>query len=465
MLQGHNLLKQNTPKRGDCMSSRIHSGATPDQIKTDLTPLIDFQEEGLSLPELESLVKTHLLPHLMKYNLPTFQSMFNTSLEEGAEYGARVALHYNQGVTNWQVSPGGVMLEELCCKALCSLFHLHPTAEATFMYSGTYANLQALYLALHWKAEQEGFDFTTHGLSGFDHPLHIVTSCDAHFSVIHAVRTLGLGEKSIISVPVDEQRRMDTAAVDSAIQAHSDDVFCVMATAGTTSTGSVDPLPPLLPLCENHDIWLHVDAAYGLAYSLVPEYHHLFSGIEKAHSVSWDPHKQMGVPIPSSVLFLQNNRNFSRMAVHSHYFNREGELNPGLKSPPSTRPFSALPLVISIRHQGLHALICRLRAPLRAIKSLYEQISTDSTLQVCHIPQLGILCFRSTPSHVPEEDLDDLQRSIYTILESEGTHSVSMTTLEQKVVLRIVAISPLITPESLTETIMHIKEIAIQYKR
>jgi L-2,4-diaminobutyrate decarboxylase len=417
------------------------------------------------LKELEKLVEERLLPHLMNYDIPTFQSMFNASLEKGAEYGARIALHYNQGVTNWQVSPGGVMLEELCCKALCSLFNLAPTADATFMYSGTYANLQALYLALHRNAEQEGFNLATEGLQGFDRQLKVVTSCDAHFSLIHAMRTLGLGDKNIIWVPVDEQRRMDISSVRSVLQSSLDDIFFVMTTAGTTSTGSVDPLDSLTSLCEKYDIWLHVDGAYGLAYSLLPEYNHLFSGMEKAHSISWDPHKQMGVPIPSSVLFLRNEKDFERMAVYSHYFNREGELNPGLKSPPSTRPFSALPLVTSIRYQGLHAFLNRLRIPLKAIQSLYDRLITDEDIEVCHVPELGILCFRMTPPHIPEEHLDGLQRHIYTIMESEGTHSISMTSLNEKVVLRLVAISPLITVNSLMETITHIKEMAKLYRR
>jgi L-2,4-diaminobutyrate decarboxylase len=452
-------------KRGGFISHRIHSGATPDQIKNDRIPLITFQEDGMPLKELEKLVEERLLPHLMNYDLPTFQSMFNTSLEKGAEYGARIALHYNQGVTNWQVSPGGAMLEELCCQAMCSLFNLAPTAGATFMYSGTYANLQALYLALHWKAEQEGCNVASEGLQGFDHQLKVVTSCDAHFSLIHAMRTLGLGDKNIIRVPVDEQRRMDISSVLSILQSSSDDIICVVATAGTTSTGSVDPLEPLAPLCKKHDTWLHVDGAYGLAYSLLPQYRHLFSGMEKAHSISWDPHKQMGVPIPNSVLFLKNEKDFERMAVYSHYFNREGELNPGLKSPPSTRPFSALPLVTSIRYQGLHAVLNRLRAPLKAIQSLYDRLITDELIEVCHAPDLGILCFRMIPPHIPEEDLNDLQRHIYTTIESEGTHSVSMTSLDEKVVLRIVAISPLITVDSLMETIVRIKKIANHYRR
>ena len=115
----------------------IYSGAAPEKVAEDLQPLVDFQGEGLSILTLEKLIVERLLPHLMQYDHPDFHSLFNFFLEEGAELGAKIALAYNQGVTNWQVSPGGAALEELCCQALCRLFGMGPEADATFMYSGT----------------------------------------------------------------------------------------------------------------------------------------------------------------------------------------------------------------------------------------------------------------------------------------------------------------------------------------
>ena len=304
----------------------IYSGALPGQVAADLAPLVDFQQEGLALDQLQALIEERLLPHLMRYDQPGFQSMFNAFPEEGAAFGAQIALAYNQGVTNWQVSPGGATLEELCCEALCRLFDLAPTADATCMYSGTYANQEALYLALHRKAEQEGVDLAREGLQGLADParLTVLTSCDTHFSVKHALRMLGLGERSLVTVPVDERRRMDMRRLAEMLDrlAATRDVFCVVATAGTTSTGAVDPIQPVADLCAARGIWLHVDGAYGLAYALVPEWRPLFVGVDRADSVCWDPHKQLGIPIPNSVLFVRRREDFGRMALHSHYFNR-----------------------------------------------------------------------------------------------------------------------------------------------
>ena len=451
-------------------STRIYSGASPEEVAADLASLVDFQDDGLPLDVLDELLQSRLVPHLMRYDRPEFQSMFNAFLEPGADLGARLALEYNQGVTNWQVSPGGAMLEELCCRALCRLFGFAPGADATFMYAGTYANEQAVYMALHRRAEREGFDLTRVGLSGFEDPQRLATivSRDAHFSLRHAVRTLGLGEQSLVMVDVDKNRRMDAKHLAETLEELSGarDVFCIVATAGTTSTGSIDPIQPVVDLCEKTGAWLHVDGAYGLAYSLVPEWRPLFAGMERADSVSWDPHKQFRVPIPSSVFFARRREDFGRMAIFADYFNREGEVfpNPGIKSIPTTRPFAALHLVTSLRHQGMDSVRETLRASLVAIRTLANLVQAEADMELVHQPDMGILCFRVTPPGVPKERLNVLQETIYERILQEGERSVSMTRLDGNAVLRLVAISPAVTVEALTATISAVRSMAQEYR-
>ena len=445
---------------------RLFSGAPPDQVAADLAPLVDFQREGLPMGALKALVEERLLPHLMRYDLPSFQGLFNGPLEEGAGYGAHLALDWNQGVTNWQVSPGGSTLEELSCRALCRLFGLAPEADATVLYSGTYANQQALYMALCHRAQEEGFDFAAKGLAGFRDPsrLAVAVSADAHFSMRHGVRFLGLGEEALIQIGVDGNRRMDMADLRKKLEEVRDtrDVFCVVATAGTTSTGSVDPIHEAADLCLEHGVWLHVDGAYGLAYALVPEKADLFRGLERADTVAWDPHKQMGVPIPNSILFARDREFFRPMALFSHYWNRADAPgpNPGLKSIPSTRPLAALSLVTSIRHQGLDGLVARLRKPLVAIRALYETLLDQPDMEPLHEPDTGILCFRVVPESVQPGDLDRLQEFIYQIILQEGKRIVSVSRVGGTATLRAVAIIPEITLDALLETVAEARRIA-----
>ena len=163
----------------------------------------------------------------------------------------------------------------------------------------------------------------------------------------------------------------------------------------------------------------------------------------------------MGVPIPNSVLFVKERSDFARMALYSGYFNRADEAvpNPGLKSPPSTRPLSALPLVTAIRGRGLDGLIDDLRAPLVAMQCLAGYLRGQPDFALCHEPETGILCFRMIPSGVADSDLDGLQRTLYQRILDSGERSVSTTVLDGKTVLRLVSVSPHITCDHLLETI------------
>ncbi len=446
---------------------KIYSGASMKQVREDLKQLVDFQKKGMSIESISQMFEERLIPHLMKYDNSGFLSMFNTTIEKGAKLGADLALDYNQGVTDWYVSPGGAVLEEMCIEEVIKLFELGSEADGTFMYSGTYANQEALYLALHKKAEQEGFDFAQKGIKGFEKPekLLVLISQDAHFSLKHAVRMIGLGEENLRKLAVDENRRIDVAKMQKQVEdiQSANDIFCIVATTGTTSTGSIDPVLPIAKICEKTNSWLHVDGAYGLAYSLIPKYKARFSGIELADSITWDPHKQFGVPIPNSILFVRRKEDFHRMALHSGYLYRKGEdkPSPGLKSPPSTRPFSALPLVSSILYLGLDGIIERLSSPLDAVAELYQKLQKDSEIELCNIPETGILCFRLKNESMNQSKLNSYQQRIYDEVNKDGKFSISLTKLDDRSVLRLVAIAPT-TVETLMKSIEYVKEKAKQ---
>ncbi|MCJ7661650.1 MAG: pyridoxal-dependent decarboxylase, partial [Anaerolineales bacterium] len=292
--------------------------------------------------------------------------------------------------------------------------------------------------------------------------LAVLVSSEAHFSLKHAVRILGLGEESLVPLPLDANRRIDAAA--SLRKVHnlksSRDILCVVATAGTTNTGAIDPIEALADLCAKTGAWLHVDGAYGYAYKLVPAWADRFAGDDQAESIVWDPHKQLGAPIPNSVLFVKQKNEFARMTLHSSYFNRPGDVapNPGLKSPPSTRPMSALPLVTILRGQGIQKVIEGLQSPLVAIRELADTLNTQPDVEILHQPDTGILCFRMTPQGTPTRDLDALQQRLYQQVMSSGERSISMTKLDGMSALRLVVVSPHTTPNDLFETIEQLRK-------
>jgi L-2,4-diaminobutyrate decarboxylase len=448
---------------------RLYSGASPEEVREDLLPLVDFRSTGQSLSEIDRLIEEKLVPHLMRYDHAGFQSMFNRSPENGAALGARIALAHNQGVTNWQVSPGGAMLEELCCESLCRLFRLSAQADATFMYSGTYANQQALYLAIHKKAELEGFDFGSLGLSGFrdSSRLAVLASGDAHFSIKQAVRMLGLGENSLVTLEVDANRRIDREHLRKTLTElrGTREVFCIVATAGTTPSGAIDPIEPLLEAAQDCNAWLHLDGAYGFSFSLLPEYQLRFQGIAQVDSITWDPHKQLGIPIPNSVLFVNNGRDFARISLFSDYFNRKtsSEPDPGVKSPPSTRPMSALPLVTSLLHQGMGEVLNELRKPLATVRALAGYLGAQEDFHCRHEPDTGILCFQHRPKHIAQGQWNDLQTFIYETILKRGRRAISITRLGNAVMLRILVVSPATRYEDLLETIANVRSVGLEF--
>jgi glutamate/tyrosine decarboxylase-like PLP-dependent enzyme len=454
------------------MSGPIWSGADPEEVRCDLAPLLDFREEGRELAEIGRLLEERLAPHLMRYDRATFQSMFNCRPGEGALFGAEWGLPWNQGVTNWQVSPGGALLEEMACEALADLLGL-PGFGGTVMYCGSYANQQALYLALHHRAEQAGFDYPERGLPGFAGPerLTVLVSTDAHFSLRHAVRMLGLGEHGLVRVDIDAERRMDSGdlavRLEQAGRSEEQEVVAVVATAGTTSTGAVDPLTEVADLCAEYGIWLHVDGAYGLAYRLVPERAERFAGVERADSVSWDPHKQFGVPIPSSLLFTRRPADLHRMALHADYFNRPDTPvpDPGIKSAPSTRPFTALPLVTSILHRGLTGVRASLGRPVAVMEDLHARLEAEPGTEPLHTPDTGIQCFRIVPAGVGEERLDELQTMVYRRVLAGGERSLAITRLGETTALRLVSVSEVVTPDDAWATVTAAREEAARIVR
>ena len=427
----------------------IFSGATPEQVEKELKSLVDFKSKGLDIDQVGQLIQEKLIPHLLSYDHPGFQSMFNSVVDDGAKLGSVTALNFNQGITDWQVSPGGSTLEELCCRALCNMFNLGDHADATFMLSGSYANQQAIYLALHKKAEQEGFDLAAKGIHGFlstEKP-KLLISKTSHYSLLHAVRTLGLGEDAIEYLPVDKNQRIDIHKLRELWDQNrfANNVFCIVAIAGTTSTGTIDPILDLAELVSEKNTWFHIDGAYGLSYALLSSKIRSYAGLDRADSITWDPHKSLSMPIPSSLLFLKNRSDFERMTIFASYINQKGSQkpNPGKKSIPSTRPFSALQLVSSMLFLGMDEVRRRLRHHLETITQFYEILLTEAAIRTFHFPDTGILCFQYLPIEWTGsvEELNDLQQMIFNEVMAEGNRSISITKIEDHKVLRVLCMN------------------------
>ncbi len=261
--------------------------------------------------------------------------------------GEAVLSAVNSSLDTWDQSAGGTLIERRLIDWTTERIGLGPAADGIFTSGGTQSNLQALLLARE-EAKVRPEHFTR---------LRIFTSECSHFSVQKSAKLLGLGADAVISVPVDRDKRMQTVALARALEqcvAEGAVPMAVVATAGTTDFGSIDPLPEIAALCEQFATWMHVDAAYGCGLLASRERGGLLEGIAHADSVTVDYHKSFFQPVSSSAVLVRDRATLRHATYHAEYLNprrmaEERIPNQVDKSLQTTRRFDALKLWMTLR--------------------------------------------------------------------------------------------------------------------
>jgi glutamate/tyrosine decarboxylase-like PLP-dependent enzyme len=260
-------------------------------------------------------------------------------------------------------------------------------------------------------------------------------------SIPKAARLLGLGQAAIRRIPVDDAFRMRVDALKTAIQLdlrEGNKPIAVVATAGTVSTGSIDPLSEVAEICKRHSLWLHVDGAYGaLAALAVPG---KFAGLNEADSVSLDPHKWLYQPAGCGCLLYRDPSAARRAFAHSEDYVRTLATDPieGFaffeESMELSRPFRALKVWLSLRYFGLRAFQESIREDLRLAQVLARDIEAHQQLQLLAPIELSAVCFRYVRS---SSDLDDdLNRAILARVIQRGKVYISNATVHGRFALR-----------------------------
>ncbi len=277
----------------------------------------------------------------------------------------------NQSGAVWEMSPVGTVLERQVVRWMCDLAGFGPEAGGTFTSGGTEATFAALLAA---RAEAQP-DAWKQGLGGTA-PV-VLHGEHAHYAVARAVGQLGLGTDNAVPVP-SRGFRMDAAALEVELdrqQARGRKVMAVVATAGSTATGSFDDLEPVGRLCEERGAWLHVDGAHGASALLSPTHRARLRGLERARSIAWDPHKMMLMPLSASVVLVRAERDleagFSQRAPYL-FHGRAGvrSWDQGVRSFQCSRRLDAVKVWVALQRygaQGLGAIYDRLCATARAL--------------------------------------------------------------------------------------------------
>jgi aromatic-L-amino-acid decarboxylase len=315
-----------------------------------------------------------------------------------------------------------------------SEFIRYPAAAGAFTSGGTISNVTALAAAR--ERALPGSRRTGVGPSR----AALYCSREAHYSVVRSAELLGIGADRVRSLPQDDERRVVPDAVAEAIDADRAvgiAPVAVVATAGTTLTGAVDPIEALADVCAAREVWLHVDGAYGVAAASTPSAAHLFTGLERADSVTLDAHKWLYLPKACGVVLVRRREDLHGALAHEEdYIPHERPDHHMVDiTLEYSRPFRALKLWLAFRAHGAGAIREAIERNLRQARLLHAEIARHGDLEaLCGEPQLSIVPFR----HVQEgvADLDDHNARLVEALQADGRVWIAPARVDGTVCLR-----------------------------
>jgi aromatic-L-amino-acid/L-tryptophan decarboxylase len=283
-----------------------------------------------------------------------------------------------------------------------------PLAEGSFTSGGMTSNLTALLAARERALPGTRADGVGNRRAA------VYCSDEAHHSVVRAVETCGLGRAAIRRIPIDGLRRMRTDALAEALEVDAAAgvvPVAVVATAGTTLTGAVDPLDAIADVCERHGVWLHLDGAYGLPAAAAPSAAPLFAGLERADSATIDAHKWLGLQKSCSVVLLRETGPLEAAFGHEErYMLHEGDVaNPVDRTLEYSRPLRSLRLWMAFRVHGAAQFRAWIERTLANARRLTELVEAAPEFELLHEPQLSTVCFRHVPSGVDDLDTHNMR--------------------------------------------------------
>ena len=383
------------------------------------------------------------------FHEPTYAAHLNCPVVVPALLAELFIASVNSSLDTFDQSVGGTFVERRLVDWTAGRIGFGAAADGVFTSGGSQSNLQALMLARgHLDREPLG-------------RLRILASADSHFSVQKSARLLGLGEDSVVCVPTDDRHRMDPVALDRSLAACTAlglRPMAIVATAGTTDFGSIDPLPEIADLARAYDTWLHVDAAYGGGLLVSPRHRHRLTGIDRADSVTVDYHKTFFQPVSSSALIVRDGALLAPVAWHADYLNPRGPAdgsgspNQVDKSLQTTRRFDALKLWLTLRMMGPDTIGEYVDAVVDLARDVFIAVSNEADLELAARPELSTLVFRYVPPGLDrldhrqrEAEIAALNNDIRAALYRSGRAMVAATKVDGRQFLKLTLLNPLAT--------------------
>ncbi len=404
----------------------------PDMKPGDLVDVLPRSgpEHGESFETILRDFDSKIIPAVTHWNHPGFLAYFACTGSTPAIIAEMLAAALNTNGLHWDTSPALVELEQVALGWLREWMGVPADWFGIIYDTASTSSFHAICAA------REMADPSTR-LNGATGNLVLYTSEQSHSSIEKGAIAAGVGQRNVRKIPVDAEFRMNPDSLAAAIEqdrAAGKKPFCVVATVGTTSTTSVDPVAAIADITEKHGLWLHVDAAYAGAAAILPECRHILAGIGRAHSLVMNPHKWLFTNIDLSAFYTR------RPDILRRAFSLTPEYLRGSEDPRATHlmdygvplghRFRALKLWFILRYFGRERLQQILRSHMDWARRLAGAIQSDPRFEVVAPVPFSVVCFRYQGS-------DDDNRRIFEKVNASGKFLISRTQLAGRYVLRL----------------------------
>ena len=411
--------------------------------------------DGMPLDAVAARLRDEVLPDCNRLYHPRYAGHQVSPPLPAAVWTEPLIAALNQSLAVAEMSPVATVLEHRVVRWMCELAGFGAEAGGTLTSGGTEATFTAL-LAARAAAMPEAW---RRGV-GADPPV-VVCGEHAHYAVSRAIAQLGLGLDNAVVVP-SRHWRMDTEALAMILARLADEarpVMAVVATAGTTPTGSFDELEAIGPLCHERGLWLHVDGAHGASALLSETHHARLRGLGYARSIAWDPHKMMLLPLSVGVLLVRDERDLDAAFAQRAPYLFTGEENArqwdqGPRSFQCSRRADVLKLWVAFQRYGLRTLGALYDRQCALARTMHDRLADRPDFEPMHEPESNILCFRwiGDGSH-GDEALDAFNRELRESYNRSGAGWITGTTLGDRRVLRVTLMNPRTTEADVDQII------------
>lgn len=374
----------------------------------------------------------------------------------------------NQPMAIYEMGPWATAVEHALVRRLCAKVGWNSDqSTGVLTHGGSLANLTALLTA-------RNVAFPDSWQNGVPSNAVLISHADAHYCVSRSAGILGLGTNRIIKAELDSDRRICPARLRQTIERcekEGQQIMAVVACACATPIGAFDPIDQIADICEQHSVWLHVDAAHGGSVLMSKQHRHLLKGIDRADSLVWDAHKMMFVPaLCAAVLFKSRNHRFKTFEQDAPYlFDRN---NPGMAEYDNgVRTVECTKRALGFGLWGLWSMFGEtlfehlVDRTFELCQYMYNWIDDSGDFQAMHRPDCNILVFRHVPAKLTQaapETINQFQRMLRAELVQSGDFYIVQTTIEGNLCLRACIMNPLTTPAKLNELLLRIRQIGVE---